>query len=149
MGVNLSIKNVPESLAEKLRQRAEANHRSLQGELMAMLHEALPQPGAGQTRRPYVVGPVETRSPDTASALRAFQESFCLSSAHVDDTVRLIRDMREERTDHLMRLVESEGAVARARKLLGLPVPPTKPIAPAAQPGSKKRRAAHRAGKAA
>jgi hypothetical protein len=145
MGVNLSIKNVPESLAEKLRQRAEANHRSLQGELMAMLHEALPQPGAEQTRRPYVVGPVETRSPDTASALRAFQESFCLSSAHVDDTVRLIRDMREERTDHLMRLVES----ARARKLLGLPVPPTKPIAPAAQPESKKRRAAHRAGKAA
>jgi plasmid stability protein len=37
MGVNLSIKNVPDPLAEKLRQRAEANHRSLQGELMAML----------------------------------------------------------------------------------------------------------------
>ncbi len=37
MAVNLSIKNVPDTLAAKLRQRAEANHRSLQGELMALL----------------------------------------------------------------------------------------------------------------
>ena len=37
MGINLSIKNVPETLAEKLRQRAVTNHRSLQGELMALL----------------------------------------------------------------------------------------------------------------
>lgn len=40
---NLSIKNVPEALAEQLRQRAAANHRSLQGELMAIL-EATIQP---------------------------------------------------------------------------------------------------------
>jgi plasmid stability protein len=37
MGVNLSIKNVPEEIAEKLRKRAARNHRSLQGELMAIL----------------------------------------------------------------------------------------------------------------
>ena len=41
MPVTLSIKNVPEELAEKLRQRAEKNHRSLQGELMAILEEAV------------------------------------------------------------------------------------------------------------
>jgi plasmid stability protein len=35
--VNLSIKGVPGALAEALRARARANHRSLQGELMAML----------------------------------------------------------------------------------------------------------------
>lgn len=35
--VNLSIKDVPEPLAEALRARARANHRSLQGELMVML----------------------------------------------------------------------------------------------------------------
>lgn len=35
--VNLSIKDVPEPLAEALRSRARANHRSLQGELMVML----------------------------------------------------------------------------------------------------------------
>jgi hypothetical protein len=38
---NLSIKSVPEELAESLRQRAARNHRSLQGELMAILEEAV------------------------------------------------------------------------------------------------------------
>jgi plasmid stability protein len=40
---NLSIKDVPEALAEKLRQRAARNHRSLQGELMALLEETVSQ----------------------------------------------------------------------------------------------------------
>lgn len=38
---NLSIKDVPESWAETLRRRAAANHRSLQGELMALLEQAV------------------------------------------------------------------------------------------------------------
>ncbi len=38
---NLSIKDVPEAWAEALRQRAARNHRSLQGELMAILERAL------------------------------------------------------------------------------------------------------------
>lgn len=37
---NLSIKDVPEDLAEFLRQRAARNHRSLQGELMAIIEAA-------------------------------------------------------------------------------------------------------------
>jgi plasmid stability protein len=37
MSVTLSIKGVPDELAERLRQRAASNHRSLQGELMALL----------------------------------------------------------------------------------------------------------------
>lgn len=40
MPVNLSIKNVPDETAEELRKRAARNHRSLQGELMAILEEA-------------------------------------------------------------------------------------------------------------
>ena len=40
MPVTLSVKNVPEKLAARLRERAERNHRSLQGELMAILEEA-------------------------------------------------------------------------------------------------------------
>ncbi|VTU19292.1 Arc-like DNA binding domain protein [Variovorax sp. PBS-H4] len=42
--VNLSIKDVPEDLAERLRQRAARNHRSLQGELMALLEQAFQEP---------------------------------------------------------------------------------------------------------
>ena len=40
MQVNLSIKGVPAAWAERLRRRAEANHRSLQGELMAIIERA-------------------------------------------------------------------------------------------------------------
>ena len=46
MAVNLSIKNVPDTLANTLRLRAERNHRSLQGELMAILERALDAPTA-------------------------------------------------------------------------------------------------------
>lgn len=45
MRVNLPVKNAPEDLVERLRRRAKANHRSLQGELMAILEEAA---GSGQ-----------------------------------------------------------------------------------------------------
>jgi antitoxin FitA len=44
MSVNLSIKNVPDAIAEKLRQQAKANHRSLQGELLALLKNAVDSP---------------------------------------------------------------------------------------------------------
>jgi plasmid stability protein len=37
---NLSIKDVPEEIAEALRQRAARHHRSLQGELMAIIQQA-------------------------------------------------------------------------------------------------------------
>lgn len=44
----LTIKDVPEALADILRQRAARNHRSLQGELMSILEsataQALPNP---------------------------------------------------------------------------------------------------------
>jgi plasmid stability protein len=47
MGINLSVKDVPESLAQRLRERAERNHRSLQGELMSILTQAArAEPGA-------------------------------------------------------------------------------------------------------
>lgn len=41
MPVNLSIKNAPDDIVSRLRARAEQNHRSLQGELLAILEEAV------------------------------------------------------------------------------------------------------------
>jgi len=41
MPVNLSIKNVPDELAERLRQSATLHRRSLQGELMVILEKTL------------------------------------------------------------------------------------------------------------
>ncbi len=58
MSVNLSIKGVSEELAERLRVRAQRNHRSLQGELMAIIESAAsevapqtPWPGLAAARQ--------------------------------------------------------------------------------------------------
>jgi len=41
MPVNLSIKNVPDRIADRLRERAARHHRSLQGELLVILEESV------------------------------------------------------------------------------------------------------------
>ena len=41
MPINLSIKNAPDDIVRRLKARAERNHRSLQGELLAILEEAV------------------------------------------------------------------------------------------------------------
>ncbi len=40
MAVNVSVKNVPDDIVDKLRKRAKRHHRSLQGELLALMEEA-------------------------------------------------------------------------------------------------------------
>jgi antitoxin FitA len=44
MPVNILVKNVPAALVARLRRRAERNHRSLQGELLALLEIAASEP---------------------------------------------------------------------------------------------------------
>ncbi|GAB4373645.1 MAG: hypothetical protein Kow00128_23320 [Deltaproteobacteria bacterium] len=41
MPVNLSVKNAPDPLVRRLRERAKRHHRSLQGELLAILEDAV------------------------------------------------------------------------------------------------------------
>jgi antitoxin FitA len=41
VSVNLSIKNAPDDIVQRLRDRARKNHRSLQGELMAIIEAAV------------------------------------------------------------------------------------------------------------
>ena len=41
MPVNLSIKNAPDRIVKRLKQRAKNNHRSLQGELLAIVEAAV------------------------------------------------------------------------------------------------------------
>ena len=55
MPVNLSIKNVPDDIAEKLRRMAHDSHRSLQGELMHILEQAVKEP------KPIDIGMVRER----------------------------------------------------------------------------------------
>ncbi len=73
----LSIKHVPDELAERLRERARRNHRSLQGELLAILEET-----AGKRTLTIEevyelnkrLGPVPT-TPDSLTILRALRDA--------------------------------------------------------------------------
>ena len=48
----LSIKDVPQAWAQALRERASRSHRSLQGELMAIIERALLEPGSSLQESP-------------------------------------------------------------------------------------------------
>ncbi len=77
MAVTLSIKEVPEDLADALRERARRNHRSVQGELMAILEQNL-------RARPF-----------RANALLARVRALGLETP--DEAVALVREGREGR----------------------------------------------------
>ena len=91
MSINLSIKGVSAQVAERLRARAERHHRSLQGELMAIVEHAAAEdgPGLGSAQA------ASLGSPDTtpAQVLRQGWRS-------IED---LVADLRERRnaTGHL------------------------------------------------
>jgi antitoxin FitA len=70
MPVNLSIKNAPDDVVQRLRERAHRNHRSLQGELMAIIEEAVQPKPQRLTIDEYRarVRSLGLRSPDEAAA---------------------------------------------------------------------------------
>ncbi len=78
MSVNLSIKDLPDDLAERLRERAQRNHRSLQGELMAIVEAA--------------VGPARRMS---AADIYARAKAAGLSA--IDEFIEIVRAMRDAR----------------------------------------------------
>ena len=49
--MNLSIKNVPEELVKALKERAKANHRSLNGEVLSVLEETTRTTGVRKSIR--------------------------------------------------------------------------------------------------
>lgn len=71
---NLSIKDVPEAWAQALRQRAARNHRSLQGELMAIIEQAATEAPAGYDPRGTVVGRNSFGYPIIRSGGKTFEQ---------------------------------------------------------------------------
>lgn len=92
---NLSIKNVPDSVVDKLRQRAAGNHRSLQGELMALVCGAVEAaPGEDHGRQPGTVKTGTKRIEQIAAEHRSrWQEPFTAGPPAVD-MIRADRDAR-------------------------------------------------------
>jgi antitoxin FitA len=78
MSVNLSIKNAPDDVVERLRRRAERNHRSLQGELMAIIEAAA----------------IEDRSLTPAELLAEVRKLGLSSPSEATAMVRMDRDSR-------------------------------------------------------
>lgn len=56
----LTIKDVPAPLAERLRQRAARNHRSLQGELMSIIEQAALQAPEALTPAPVTLPAIDS-----------------------------------------------------------------------------------------
>ena len=96
MPVTLSIKNVPDSVVERLRTRAKVNHRSLQGELLAMVELAAIE----STRRTMTIGELH----DWAKA-----QGFEGTGSSTED----IRRMRDERGDHLEKVLGAARTAGR------------------------------------
>lgn len=105
--LNLSIKDVPELLAQRLRERAASNHRSLQGELMAIIEMAAFGQDVGAQRpevplarmpaRPSAAraaGPARRRIEDIARAHRQRFPQAIASGPQAVDIVRAERDSR-------------------------------------------------------
>jgi plasmid stability protein len=75
--VSLSVKNVPDEVAESLRKRAGRHHRSLQGELLAILEAAV-------NERPLTVDEV-------------YQQLRKLKLRTPREATRMIRELRDGR----------------------------------------------------
>ena len=89
---NLSIKNVPEPVVEKLRARAAANHRSLQGELMALVCRA----AEGANQRPDPGSPEQWKS-GWKSAEQILAEHRSVRPGPVTSGPRAVDIIRRER----------------------------------------------------
>ena len=95
MPVNLSVKNVPEALAAKLRERAERNHRSLQGELIAILEAATSDPQVG---RANTAGATYDIGPAAPAADRLLVRLMAIAGDRgIDTTKRLTREQTHDR----------------------------------------------------
>lgn len=108
MPVTLTIKHVPDRTAENLRSRAAANHRSLQGELMAILEEAL-EHNASNVREPaqnsYTATPASKATPSKKIAthgerltlVQLWERSKRFGKPSKSESAAIVRKLRDER----------------------------------------------------
>ena len=78
MAVSLSLKDVPDDLADALRSQAKRNHRSLQGEMMHILETAVRPP------RPF----------RALALMREIEKLGLKSETNSTDIIRRARDRR-------------------------------------------------------
>lgn len=90
---HLSIKNVPDAVVEKLRQRAARNHRSLQGELMELVCRVANEPQREEARTQSSSTGTKTINQIAAEHRSRWKEPFEQGPMAVD-MIRADRDAR-------------------------------------------------------
>lgn len=109
MAVNLSIKGVPDEIANQLRARAERNHRSLQGELMAIVEQAAAEaermPAQPPTHPPSAAAApgratdrvVRQGSKTIAQIAQELRALYPQPAADLPKAVDIVRELRDSR----------------------------------------------------
>jgi plasmid stability protein len=80
MATSISVKNVPDRIAAKLRERAARHHRSLQGEVLSILEASV--------------------TPQRLSVAELRAEIDALALATPDEAVTMVRELRDGRQGH-------------------------------------------------
>jgi plasmid stability protein len=93
MPVNLSVKNVPDDLAERLRRRAAANRRSLQRELLGILEAAVGQRAPSSA----AAGATRDQQPEFITIDELAEVSRKLFPRGTASSVAYIRQLRDSR----------------------------------------------------
>jgi len=104
MPVTLTIKQVPDSLAQKLRARAADNHRSMQGELMVILHDSVAEThrAAEPEAPPYQLKRLSNRRSVATHGKRLtlrelWERSRRLGAKSGSESAAIVRTLRDER----------------------------------------------------
>ena len=93
---NLSIKNVPDDVVARLRERARVNHRSLQGELLALACRAADTSDAGTETSRHLRGEAGGRKSieQIAAEHRQRQSTPVADAPRAAELIRRERDAR-------------------------------------------------------
>ncbi len=91
--VHLSIKNAPDQIVARLKDRAKRHHRSLQGELMAILEEAVRTPPTATAEE--VLAEVRRRGLRTPSTVAAMVARLRSLPAPPEGEARDVADLPE------------------------------------------------------
>ncbi len=107
MAVTLTIKQVPDAIAQKLRLRAAASHRSLQGELMAILCAATEEASIARELEPaaYARTAAPKRMKSKTPAVHGkrltlnelWERSRRLGAGSKSESAEIVRKLRDER----------------------------------------------------
>jgi plasmid stability protein len=112
VGVDISIKNVPAEKVEILKQRAKANHRSLQGELMAIIDQVVKEPARAITFDELAEHGRRLGLSTPSEATRWIRESRDAGDARpkltIDEAVAKVSKLRLSRHNEAVRMIRED-----------------------------------------